>query len=158
MGVGSWRVQFPLPAGSYMMRTVVREPGGLVGSADRRIEVRPLDGPEIAVSDLVLGSAASALPVRPRAFTGDGMSGVIEAYGRTPVQMENLDVRIQLKKSGEEHAVTSFNAELADPVQDESGVTRRARFVMPLAGVPPGYYVATATVRARDEIVAERDR
>ena len=158
MGVGSWRVQFPLPAGSYMMRTVVREPGGLVGSADRRIEVRPLDGPDIAVSDLVLGSAGGALPVRPRAFTGDGLSGVIEAYGRTPVQMEKLDVRIQLKKPGEENAITSFNAELADPVQDESGVTRRARFVMPLAGVPPGYYIATATVRARDEIVAERTR
>ncbi len=53
LGSGTWRVQFNVPAGSYLMRTVVREPGGLVGSADRRIDVRPLDGPDITVSDLV---------------------------------------------------------------------------------------------------------
>ena len=158
MGSGSWRVQFSVAAGSYMMRTVVREPGGLVGSADRRLDVRPLDGPEVAVSDLVLGSAQSALPVRPRAFAGDGLSGVIETYGRTAVQMENLQVRIQLKKLGEDRAVTSLDAELAEPVQDGTGITRRARFLMPLEDVPPGEYIAYATVRARGEIVAERTR
>jgi VWFA-related protein len=158
MGAGAWRVQFTVPAGSYMMRTVVREPGGLVGSADRRIDVRPLDGAEVAVSDLVLGSAESALPVRPRAFAGDGLSGVIEAYGRTAVQMENLEVRIQLKKPGEEPVVKSFDVELSDAAEDTTGITRRARFVMPLDGVSPGDYIAYATVKARGEIVAERTR
>ena len=65
LGTGSWRVQFDVPAGSYVMRAVVREPGGLTGSADRRIDVRPLSGPDVAVSDLVLGSSlgGSATPV-----------------------------------------------------------------------------------------------
>jgi VWFA-related protein len=158
MGAAAWRVQFSVPAGSYMMRTVVREPGGLVGSADRRIEVRPLDGPEIAVSDLILGSALGALPVRPRAFSGDGLSGVIETYARTPVQMEGLEVHVQLRKPGETSAIKSFTADLLDPAEDSGGVVRRARFMMPLDGVAPGDYVAYATVKARGEIVAERTR
>ena len=158
MGAAGWRVQFSVPAGSYMMRTVVREPGGLVGSADRRIEVRPLDGPEIAVSDLVLGSALGALPVRPRAYAGDGLSGVIEAYARTPVQMEGLEVHVQLRKPGEETAVKSFSADVLDPTEDTAGVVRRARFTMPLEGIAPGDYIAQATVKARGEIVAERTR
>jgi len=44
-GQGGVRVQFDAPAGSFLMRAVVREPGGLSGSADRRFDVRALDGP-----------------------------------------------------------------------------------------------------------------
>ena len=43
-GVGACRVHFDVPPGSYMMRTVVREPGGLVGSADRKLDVRGSTG------------------------------------------------------------------------------------------------------------------
>ena len=70
---GAWRVQFTVPAGSYLMRAVVREPGGLAGSADRRIDVRPLDGPDVTVSDLSWRSDASRRcryarrPIRPTA-------------------------------------------------------------------------------------------
>src|SRR5690606_10974769 len=39
-----------------------------------------------------------------------------------------------------------------------AGLTRRARFVLPLDGVEPGEYTAHAVVRARGEIVAERTR
>lgn len=158
MGSSAWRVQFNLPAGSYMMRTVVREPGGLAGSADRRIDVRPLDGPEVAVSDLVLGSALAALPVKPRAFTGDGLTGIIEAYARTSVQMEDLDVRIELRKPGQDRAVKSIPAEPQEATDDGAGISRRARFQLPLEGVEPGDYVVHAIVRARGEIVAHRTR
>jgi hypothetical protein len=157
-GSSAWRVQFNVPAGSYLMRTVVREPGGLMGSADRRLDVRPLDGPEIAVSDLVLGSALSALPVRPRASAGAGLSGVIEAYARAAVQVEQLAVTIQLRKHGVEGTVSSFPAEVLDAESSDGGFMRRARFQMPLDGIAPGDYIAHAVVRANGEIVAERTR
>jgi len=157
LGSGSWRVQFTVPAGTYLMRTVVREPGGLVGSADRRINVRPLDGPDVTVSDLVVGSALGGLPVRPRAYTGDGLTGILEAYGRTPVQLENLNVKIQLRKA-DGTAVASFAADLEDPEQEETGISRRATFMMPLEAVAPGDYLAHAIVTARGEVVAERTR
>ena len=37
-GRGTYRVHFDVPPGSYLMRAVVREPGGLVGSADRKLD------------------------------------------------------------------------------------------------------------------------
>jgi VWFA-related protein len=158
LGSGTWRVQFNVPAGTYLMRTVVREPGGLVGSADRRITVRPLDGPDLTVSDLVVGTGLGGLPVHPRAYTGDGMSGIVEMYGRTPVQLQDLAVKIELRKQAGDRAVTTFAAELLDPEQDEVGISRRATFLMPLSGVAPGQYLAHAVVTARGEVVAERTR
>ena len=157
LGSGTWRVQFNVPAGTYLMRTVVREPGGLVGSADRRVTVRPLDGPDVTVSDLVLGSAVAGLPVRPRAYTGDGLSGVLEAYGRSPVQLQDLNVKIELRK-GDGTSVGSFTADLQEPEQDDTGISRRASFSVPLENVVPGEYLAHAIVTARGEIVAERTR
>jgi hypothetical protein len=157
MGASSWRVQFVVPPGSYLMRTVVREPGGLAGSADRRIDVRPLDGPEIGVSDLVIGSSFAALPVQPRAYTGEGLSGVLETYARSAVQMEGLDVRIELRTPGAA-TVRNMQAELLEPQEDAAGLNRRVRFTMSLDGLEPGAYTAHAIVRARGETVAERTR
>jgi VWFA-related protein len=157
LGSGTWRVQFNVPAGSYLMRTVVREPGGLVGSADRRIDIHNLDGPDVSVSDLVIGSALGGLPVRPRAYTGDGLAGVLEAYGRTAVQLQGLDVKIELRRQ-DGVALASLSAMLQEPEQDDSGISRRASFLVPLGAVPPGDYLAHAVVSARGEVVAERTR
>ena len=157
VGTGNWRVQFNVPAGSYLMRTVVREPGGLLGSADRRLDVRPLDGPDIAASDLVIGSAMGSLPVLPRAFSEDGLSGVIETYGKTPTQLEDLTVNVELRGNGT-NTVRRVAATLAPPEPDGTGISRRASFQLPLTGVPPGDYIAHALVTARGEVVAERTR
>src|SRR5450756_1731115 len=99
-GVGTYRVHFDLPPSAYMMRTVVREPGGLVGSADRKLDVRGLSGPDVTVGDLVLGSATGALPVRARAYARDGLSGLLEAYGRSPEQLQTLTVTAALVPVG----------------------------------------------------------
>lgn len=157
LGTGNWRVQFNVPAGSYVMRAVVREPGGLIGSADRRIDVKALDGPDVTASDLVIGSAMAGLPVKSRAFSEDGLSGVIETYGRTAVQLEGLDVKVELRAS-DNVAVKSVAATIAEAQQEGSGLSRRASFQLPLTGVPPGEYIAHAVVIARGEVVAERTR
>jgi VWFA-related protein len=158
LGSGAWRVQFAVPAGTYMMRTVVREPGGLVGSADRRLEVRALDGPDVGVSDLVVGSAIGGLPVRPRAYAGDGLTGLIETYGRAPHQLADLQVRMEVRTPDGARVVASGDAHLREAEADGSGVTRRADIVVPLESVPPGEYVAHAIVRAGGEVVGERTR
>ena len=155
---GTWRVHFNVPAGSYMMRTVVREPGGLVGSADRRIDVRPLDGPDISASDLVLGSALGGLAVRARAYTADGLTGALETYARTPAQLGSLNVKLELRRADDNSAVTSIPGEMKDAEQGEGGFNRRVSFVLPLTHVPPGEYLAHATVSAAGEVVAERTR
>lgn len=158
IGTGTWRVQFALPAGSYLMRTVVREPGGLSGSADRRIEVRPLDTPNIAVSDLILGSQATALPVRALAYTEDGVSGLLEAYARAANQLDDLSLTVSVRTPDGKISKVSYTSPLPAPVSDGSGFVIRAPFTLPLPGVEPGAYVVHATLVDKGSIIAERTR
>jgi VWFA-related protein len=159
LGTGTWRAQFSLPAGDYMMRMVVREPGGLTGSADRRFDVRPLGGPDVTASDLVIGSALGGLPVRPRAYADDGLTGILEAYARTTGQLERLAATMELRRSDNGDPATSVAAELKSAEEDASGgAARKVTFVMPLSGIAPGNYLARAVVTANGEIVAERTR
>ena len=68
---------------TYLMRAVVREPGGLLGSADRRLDVRDVAGPSVATSDLVLGSAnRHAAGARGGLHAGRPERASLEVYGR----------------------------------------------------------------------------
>jgi VWFA-related protein len=157
-GIGTWRVQFSVPAGNYLMRAVVREPGGLAGSADRRIEVRALDTPDIAVSDLILGSSATAIPVRATAHVEDGLSGVIESYARAANQLQDLSLTVSVRTIDGTQAFATYTSPLPAPVADGRGFIIRAPFQVPLSGVTPGAYVAYATVTSREGVLAERTR
>jgi tetratricopeptide (TPR) repeat protein len=138
------------------MRTVVREPGGLMGSADRRLDVRPLNGPGIGVSDLVIGSATGTLAVRPIAHVEDGVSGLIETYGRTAEQLDDsLNVIVDLLPAAGGPPAVSVQAELQPLERSEHGAVRRASFDLPLATIIPGEYVARATVKAHGETAAQ---
>ena len=157
LGHGTYRVQFDVPPGSYLMRAVVREPGGLLGSADRRLEVRDVAGPSIAASDMVLRSVAGAVPVRAEAYAQDGLSGALEIYGRTPEQLAHVNVRVSLgPESGSSRE--TVDASLGDAETVAGGSMRRATFSVPLTGVQPGAYVARAIVRDGSEEVASVTR
>lgn len=158
LGRGDWRVHFNVPPGSYLMRTVVREPGGLSGSADRRLDVKALDGPDVSVSDLVVGSAIGGLPVRAQVYAADGLTGAIETYGRTASQLEGLSVVMELQRDGVTTPVKTMTANLREMENSGSGVSRRANALMPLDDVAPGPYVVRAMVRAGGEVVGERTR
>lgn len=158
LGTGAWRVQFSVPPGTYLMRSVVREPGGLAGSADRRLEVRALDAPDVTVSDMIIASAISGLPVRPRAYTTAGLSALLETYARQPGQLEALDVQLDLRREADQVSVSTIQADLLPAEQDLTGAHRRVQALMPLEQVAPGNYIARAVVRSRGEVIAERTR
>lgn len=158
MGTSDWRVQFTLPAGSYLMRAVVREPGGLTGSADRRLDVRPLDTPEVTVSDLILGSQSTAIPVRALAYVEDGLTGLLEAYARTPNPLRSLSLTVTVRTPDGREALASYTSPLPAPVSDGQGFIIRAPFTVPLAGVPPGAHVVHATLITGPSVLAERTR
>ena len=157
-GVGTYRVHFEVPPGSYMMRAVVREPGGLVGSADRKLDVRGLSGPDVTVGDVILGSVTGSLPVRARAYAEDGLSGLIEAYGRAPEQLQALAVTAAVVPIGAEQPIATVRASLGETMSAGTGVIRRATFAVPLTGVAPGGYVARVKVVAGSETVADQTR
>ena len=157
-GVGTYRVHFEIPPGAYMMRTVVREPGGLVGSADRKLDVRGLSGPDVTVGDVILGSVTGSLPVRARAFTQDGLTGLLEAYARSPEQLQSLTVTATIVPIGVEQPVATVRASIGESMSTGTGVTRRATFAVPLTTVSPGAYQARVKVTAGSETVADLTR
>src|SRR3954469_24131802 len=157
-GRGTYRVHFDIPPGVYMMRTVVREPGGLVGSADRKLEVRPISGPDVNVGDLILTSATGSLPVRAQAYTEDGLSGMVEVYGRVADQLEHLSATMALVPLGSDRPVITVKAE-PDPVMSTgSSVVRRTTFALPLGSVQPGAYSARVEVVSGSETIANLAR
>lgn len=148
LGLGRYRVHFEVPPGSYMMRTIVREPGGLIGSADRRFDVRRFDGFDVETSDIVFGGLEGALPVQARAYKDDGLSALVEAYGRNGPQLGKVTAVLDLLPPGSEMPVASVEGELEPPDPSGTGVKRRARFALPLAHVLPGAYVARVRLHA----------
>ena len=157
-GNGLYRVHFDVPPGSYMMRTVVREPGGLVGSADRKLDVRPVSGPDVSISDVFLSAPGGSLPVRARAYIEDGLSGMVETYGRVSEQLDGLNVIATLCRDGEQQPVTSLKADIDNVVSNGIGVVRRAKFAAPLAAIPPGAYVARVKATIGTETIGEVSR
>lgn len=155
VGTGAYHVQFELAAGEYLMRAVVREPGGLVGSADRRFTVRALDGPSLASGDLVLSATRGDLPVRPVAYTGDGLSGVMELYGRSADQLRDARVTVDLIPIGAATAATSTVVDLQKVRETTTGAAREARVALPLESVTPGPYLAHARVTVGPDTVTD---
>jgi len=154
-GTGAYRVQFELPAGEYIMRAAVREPGGLIGTADRRFNVRPLDGPTVVSGDLLIASNRGELPVRPTAYTGDGLTGAVQLFGRVPEQLAQARVVVDLLPVGERAAIVSGFAELTDIRPTDRGASRDARIELPLQNVAPGVYIARARVTIGNDMVSE---
>jgi hypothetical protein len=159
LGRSTFRVQFDIPPGSYLMRAVVREPGGLIGSADRRFDVRALSGPDVAVSDLLLGSETGALPVRARAYTGSGLTGMLETYGRAPDQLSDVKATVSLLSENSDRPSETVAADVGQTEQETGGgVLRRVDFTMPLASIAPGSYIARVAVTAGSETIADVSR
>ena len=153
-GRASYRVQFDVPPGDYLMRAIVREPGGQLGSADRRFHVRSMSGPGVSVSDLILGGQSEQLPVRATTFTEDGLRGVLDLYG-TPTEFEEVDVGLRLTAVGATDAVRSIRADLLGIVHTDHGASRTAQIELPLEGVAPGRYVAQVDVTRGDDRIAQ---
>ncbi len=154
-----YRVQFELAPGEYLMRTIVREPGGLVGSADRRFVVRALGGPGVTASDLVVaGSESGGIPVRAVVHANEMLTGFVEVYARTPEQLNDLRVDLSLARLDGPRASRSTAAVAGAVKTDASGALRVAELQLPVQGLAPGHYLAHALVRSGTDTVAELDR
>ncbi len=152
-GRGSYRVQFEAPPGVYLMRAVVREPGGQIGSADRRFEIPSTTASAVSTSDLLLGPSADRFPVRATGYAEDGLSGVVELYG-APAEIDAASVRLSVAPASEGDAVGRLRTGDLDVVDAGRGDgSRVARFEFPLDGLPAGRYVAEIGVTRGGETV-----
>ena len=149
---GQFRVQFDLPAGEYLLRAAVREPGGTTGTVDRRFEVRALDGVDVTASDLIIGRRSDALPVRPTCYVSEGLSAALEVYARNPVDLESVDVTLD---------IVPINGDAGRPVcegRPDGHPPRRQRRWPAGAGRRPARRRAARRLhRAGDRALARRD-
>lgn len=157
-GTGEWRVQFPLAPGDYLMRAIVREPGGLLGSADRQFTVRALGGPDVGASDLILGRPSPSLPVRATGYTAEPLPAAVRVYGRAAAQLDGLTARVELIPAGATTAIVGVSGVVGDARDADGQPFRDLMFEVPLASVPAGDYVARAEIRAKGELVADLRR
>ena len=161
-GIGTFRVQFDLPPGDYGMRAVVREPGGLVGSADRRFTIRGPARAGVSAGDLVFQpDGGPRFPVRTIAGRDEAVAGRLELYGRSAAELERAHVTVAVlaAAASDGAAITTMRAELSDMHATATGVSRTADLRLPLAGIEPGRYVARAIVdvEGRTMVVSERE-
>ncbi len=160
-GSTPWRVGFDLPAGDYVMRCVVREPGGIVGSADRRFTVRALNGFDVGATDFVIASPGDTFPVRARAYTEGLLTGTLRLYGPTGGHLEAVTARLELTAADEDPATNTgrvSEATIGEVVSAGIRSTRDVLFAMPLERLTAGAYVARVIVRVKGEVVADLRR
>jgi hypothetical protein len=93
--------------------------------------------------------------VRPTAYVGDGLSGVLELYGRTADQLRDARVTVDLVPVGDATAIVSGSADLQEVRSLNNGASREARVELPLSGVAPGTYVARARVLVGPDTVTQ---
>ena len=161
-GRAPWHVAFDLPAGDYLMRCVVREPGGIIGSADRRFIVRALGGYEVAASDLLLYSAGDRLPVRARGYTGGLLTGSTRLYAPSVDKLQSVTARLELTPNDDTPdpgAVRRvIDGTLGDVLVGSGAAMRDVMFAVPLEKLAAGSYVAHAIIRVDGELVADLRR
>ncbi len=160
-GAATWRTAFELPSGDYIMRCVVREPGGVVGSADRRFTVPQLGGFDVASSDLILTSPEDPFPVRARAYSESALIGTARLYARLPDKLQQLIGQLELLPvAADDGQATARRTTITfGPVMEStSGARRDALVSVPLAGLSAGPYIARLVIRSGSETVATLQR
>jgi VWFA-related protein len=137
-------VQFDVPPGEYWMRMLVREPGGVIGTADRRFHVWPLEGAAMSTSDLIVSRLEGTRfdpPTNACVHHDDDVLAYLEVYG-TGTAIQPSDARVEILRGGSEEVVAT-----AEPiVKTGSHGERIVRALLPVAGLAEGLYAARVRI------------
>jgi len=136
-----YRVQFDLAPGDYVMRVLVRDPAGLVGSGDRQLSVRPLSGPGLATSDLILARTDGKSfepPSRAALHADEGLLAYLELYGDES-QLASVATRVEvLPLGGNGRSAVALPVVSSDTARDK----RVLRARLAVSSFQPGKYEA----------------
>jgi hypothetical protein len=125
---------------------LVREPGGVIGTADRRFHVWPLDSAAVATSDLIVARLAGKgfdPPSEAVVRQGDEVLAYLEVYGTAPV--DPAGAQVEVLRSDE--IVATVDAVVKPGSRGETIV--RAR--LPVSDLGEGQYCARVRIAAGKE-------
>lgn len=142
-----------VPPGSYVLRVAVVDGRGRRGSLETRVEARLGGGAEIALGDLMLVPPAQGTPaVVPEPGPDRRLSGVVELRARDGKPLDGVSVTFEVADDPEGAALVSVAGRLEE---GRGGRGWMAQAALGLGALPPGAYLARATV-ARDGRVLGR--
>ena len=155
----SYTSESRLRPGTYTLRFVAADPAGRVGSVDHAVTVGLKKSETVSLSDLLL--------VEPRQRPTDDIFVVVDGQ----VRGEAIDAYLEIAPANAASKVTGVTFGIADSPDGEPLVSAKASVTRPdgaaqwvaaarlnLGLLPPGDYVATATVLADERTVGRVTR
>jgi TolA-binding protein len=148
-----------LPAGDYKLRAAAVDAAGRVGSADHRFSAAPGDGDGLAVSDLLLLDPTRApsegiAPLTDGRVRGSGVGVYVEAYlpaGGSPPPSISFGI-------GDTADGPPMVQGKPSALQQEADGRTSAEARLDISLLPPGNYMAVATISDGTRVVARRSR
>jgi VWFA-related protein len=134
--------------GTYLLRMAAADSSGRRGSVEHAVQAWKMAGEEFAVGDLMLSNPTAD----PNAVLKPGvvarldagrLAAYTELYAKDPAVLEQAEVRIDVGEDLEGPALVSGKASL---VAGPDGQRRAVQAILGVEALPPGKYVARATI------------
>ena len=154
---GRYSFSAVVPSGTYVLRAAAIDPLGRQGSVERAFRVRPGAANQLHVGDLMLAPppATQKDPLEPFIDRVSGASVVayLETHSSGTAPRPDA-VRVHIARQDSDAPLASGRSSVS--IRD--GGWAMARTLVPIAGLPPGPYVARAEILAGGSVVAHTIR
>ena len=140
--------------GAYTLRVAAVDARGRRGSVEHAVKAAPVSAGGLEISDLVLAPAAAGESVRPAvdlAVDRRGMTALLELAGSDAARVGAAAVALEVAESEAGAPLLRVPAALGEP---GAGGVRVARVTLGGGLLPPGEYVARASVAVEGRPVA----
>jgi VWFA-related protein len=133
-----------LGPGQYRLRAAVVDSSGRAGSIDMPLSVGLRPAGPFQASDLMLGEFTDRFAPATHLSTGTPITALLELYGSDPVQLDNVGVDLELRKSDGDDLLGRGEATVAET---SLRTQRAAAGQLPTTGLAPGEYDVSAIIR-----------
>lgn len=147
-GTAVFAASMAVDPGEYRLILSMADSEGRVGSVSRLVTAWKMDGPELAMGDLVVGGAAAgpdtqlAPAIEPGVNSGQ-MTALVELYG-TPAQLAGVEATLEILPNEDAAPLASIPMRMGAGPSPEI-LAGSVQFST--TALPPGRYLARSTIR-----------
>lgn len=155
-----YEIAIGVEPGTYRLRLAAIDLAGKSGSVEREVVAYGMSNHEIAIGDLILSAARQGAKSDLRApvilrLNDAHLATYTEIYTNKPGTLDTTDVLFEVADSPDGPPLQSVLAELRE-LKDKT--LRQAVAVVPISALPPGRYIARATISRGDKNVGRLAR
>ena len=147
-GTAVFAAAMTVDAGEYRLILSMADSEGRVGSVSRLVTAWQMDGPALALGDLIVGDAKPAEknalgPAIEPALSGGQMAALVEMYG-SPAQLAGVEATLEILSNEDAPPLATIPMRIS-PGPSPEILAGSAQFIT--TALPPGRYLARSTVR-----------